>query len=95
VAIYYFRKWTEAIPTIKFDGNTTSFFVFNEIIAWLEIPKKIVIDHGSHFQNEIMMELTSKLGFPHDHASPYYPQENGKVEALNKYLKIILQKIVI
>jgi transposase InsO family protein len=60
----------------------------------VQIPKEIVTDHGSHFQNEMMTELASKLGFKHDHSSPYYPQENGQVEVVNKSLKSILQKIV-
>jgi hypothetical protein len=34
------------------------------------------------------------LGFKHGHSSPYYPQENGQVEAVNKSLKTILQKTV-
>jgi transposase InsO family protein len=42
----------------------------------------------------MMTELASKLGFTHDHSSPYYPQENGQVEAMNKSLKTILQKNV-
>jgi transposase InsO family protein len=41
----------------------------------------------------MMKELASKLGFKHGHSSPYYPQENGQVEAVNKSLKTILQKI--
>jgi transposase InsO family protein len=40
----------------------------------------------------MMKELASKLGFKHVHSSPYYPQENGQVEAVNKSLKTILQK---
>jgi hypothetical protein len=73
MAVDYFTKWEEAMPTIKFDGNTTTFFVFNQIIARFGIPREIVIDHGSHFQNEMMKEFASKLGFKHDHSSPYYP----------------------
>jgi transposase InsO family protein len=42
----------------------------------------------------MMTELASRLGFKHDHSSPYYPQENGQVEAMNKSLKTILQKTV-
>jgi hypothetical protein len=30
----------------------------------------------------------------HGHSSPYYPQANGQLEAVNKSLKTILQKIV-
>jgi transposase InsO family protein len=90
----YFTKWAEAMPTIKSDGNTATFFIFNQIIARFGILKEIVIDHGSHFQNEFMKDLSSKLGFKRAHFSPYYTQENGQVEAMNKSLKTILQKIV-
>jgi transposase InsO family protein len=82
------------MPTVKSDGKTATFFVFNQIIARFGIPSEIVTDHGSHFQNEMMIELASKLEFKHDHSSPYYPQENGKVEAINKSLKTVLQKPV-
>jgi hypothetical protein len=94
VAMYYFTKWAEAMLTIKFDDKTATFFMFNHIIAWFRIPKQIVTNYGSHFQNEMMSELESKLGFTHDHSSPYYPRENGQVEAVNKSLKTILQKMV-
>jgi transposase InsO family protein len=40
----------------------------------------------------MMEELAAKLGFKHGHSSPYYPQENGQVESINKSLKTILQK---
>jgi hypothetical protein len=63
VAIDYFTKWAEAMPTVKSDGKTSNFFVFNQIIARFGIPSEIVTDHGSHFQNEMMEELASKLGF--------------------------------
>jgi hypothetical protein len=73
VVVDYFTKWEEAMPTIKFDGKTATFFVFNQIIVWFKIPREIVIDHGSHFQNEMMTELASKLWFTHGHSSPYCP----------------------
>jgi hypothetical protein len=73
MVVDYFTKWAEAMPTVKSDGKTSTFFIFNQIIAWFSIPSEIVIDHGSHFQNEMMEEITSKLGFRHGHSSPYYP----------------------
>ena len=73
VAVDYFMKWVEAMPTFKDNGETTTFFMFNQIIARFGIPKVIVTDHGSHFQNHMMTELTTMLRFRQEHSSPYYP----------------------
>ena len=66
---------------VKFDGETTVHFVFNQIITRFDIPKELVIDHGRHFQNKMMKYLASKLGYKQEHSSSYYPQVNGQVEA--------------
>ena len=68
-----FTKWSEEMPTFKADRETIAFFVFNQIITWFGIPKVIVINHGSHFQNSMMIELTTMLGFRQEHSSSYYP----------------------
>jgi hypothetical protein len=91
VAIDYFTKWVEAMPMFKDDGETTTLFLFNQIIARFSVPREIVTDHSNHFQNQMMTELTSKLGLQKEHSSPYYPQVNGQVEAGKKTLKTILQ----
>ena len=88
VAVDYFTKWAEAIPTVKSDGETAAHFVFNQIITRFGIPKELVPDHCLHFQNR---ELASKLGYKQDHSSSYYSQVNGQVEVVNKSLKSILQ----
>ena len=54
----------------------------------------IITDHGSHFQNSMMTELTTMLGFRQEHSSPYYAQANGQVEAVNKTLKTILKHTI-
>jgi hypothetical protein len=59
VAIDYFNKSPEAIPIIKSNGKTATFFVFNQIIARFGILSEIVTDHGSHFQNEISRIFSS------------------------------------
>ena len=76
VAIDYFTKWDEAMSTVKFDGETTTHFVFNQIITRLGIPKELVTNHGRHFQNRMMEELASKLGYKQENSSSYYPQLN-------------------
>jgi hypothetical protein len=82
------------MPTFKDDGETTTLFLFNQIIAQFGVPREIVTDHGSHFQNQMMTELMSKLGLWQEHLSPYYPQANGQVEAVNKMLKTMLQQTI-
>ena len=79
VAIDYFTKWVEDIPTYAEDGKTITLFLFNHVIARFGVPHSIVTDHGSHFQNQMMTELSAKLGFHHENSTPYYPQANGQV----------------
>ena len=80
VAIDYFTKWAEAMPTYVEDGNTTTLFLFNHSVT----------DHKSHFHNKMMEEMSAKLWFFHENSMPYYPQANGQVEAINKVLKTML-----
>ena len=42
----------------------------------------------------MMEELSAKLGFRHENSTPYYPQANGQVEAINKVLKTMLRQMV-
>ena len=65
--------------------------MFNQIIAQFGIPKVNFTDHGNHFQNRMMTELTTLLGFKQDHSSSFYPQSNGQVESVNKNFKTILK----
>jgi hypothetical protein len=49
VTVDYFTKWVEAMPTFKDDVSTAALFLFNQIIAWFNVLREIVTDHGSHF----------------------------------------------
>ena len=73
VAVDYFTKWVEAMPTYAEDGNTTTLFLFKYIIARFGVLQSIVTDHGSHFHNQMMEELSAKLGFHHENSILYYP----------------------
>lgn len=57
VAVDYFMKWVEAMPTFGNDGKTMIFFRFNHIIARFGVPKEIVRDHSSYFLNTMIIEL--------------------------------------
>jgi hypothetical protein len=41
MAIDYFTKWVEAMPTVKSGGKIVAFFVFNQIISRFGIPSDI------------------------------------------------------
>ena len=94
VVVDYFMKWAEAMPTVKSDGETATHFVFNQIITRFKILKELVTDYGSHFQNHMIEELASKLGYKKEYSSSYYPQVNGQVDVVNKLLKSILQRTI-
>jgi hypothetical protein len=94
VAIDYFTKWVEAMLTLDNTGKTTALFIFNHIIAHFGVPQAIVTDHNSHFRNFMMSKLTEKLGFHHENSTLYYPQANGQVEAINKFLITMLRQMI-
>jgi len=91
LVVDYFTKWAEAMPTFSADGKTAAIFIFNHIIARFGVPQAIITNHGSHFRKIMMTELTDQLGLHHDSATPYYPQANGLVEAINKVLVTMIQ----
>ena len=77
VAIEYFKKWAETMPTYVEDGKTATLFLLNDMIARFGVPQSIVTDHRSHFRNQMMEELSAKLGFRHEKSTPYCSQANG------------------
>ena len=94
VAMDYFTKWAEAMPTYVEDCKISTLFLFNHIIARFGVLQSIITDHGSHFRNQMMEELSAELGFRHENSTPYYPQANGQVEAINKVFKTMLFRMV-
>jgi hypothetical protein len=94
VAVDYFTKWDEAMPTFDKTEKTVVLFIFNHIVTIFGVPQAIATDHGSHFHNFMMFELTEKLGLRHENSTPYYPQANGQVEAINKILTTMLRRMI-
>ena len=60
------------MPTFAADGKNATTFIFNHVIARFGVPQAIITDHGSHFRNIMMTELTDQLGLRHDNSTPYY-----------------------
>jgi hypothetical protein len=49
VVIDYFTKWVEAMPTFANDGETTTLFLFNQVMTRFGLRRDIFTDHVSHF----------------------------------------------
>jgi hypothetical protein len=94
VAMDYFTKWAKAMPTFDNTRKTIVLFVFSHIITRFGIPQAIVTDHDSIFHNFMMSELTGKLGLQHKNSTPYYTHANVQVEAINKFLTTMFQRMV-
>eukprot|EP00253_Pinus_taeda_P030526 PITA_30526 len=94
VVVNYFTKWIKAMPTLNNSGKTTALFFFNHVVSRFGVPQAIDTDHGSHFCNHMMAELAAKLGLSHDSSALYYLQANRQVEAINKVLKRMLQRMI-
>ena len=65
MAVDYFTKWAEAMPTFDFKIETAARFFFNHVISRCGVPKQLVSDHGAHFQDIVWVELSTMLKFEH------------------------------
>ena len=69
-------------------------FIKNQLICRYGVLDKIITDNGSNLNNKMMKELWSEFKIAHHNSSPYRPKMNGVVEAVNKNIKKIIQKMV-
>lgn len=93
VAVDYFTKWPEAKAIKNANAIEVAEFIFEDIICRHGCPKKILTDRGSHFNNEMIKEITKKFNIRHNFSTPYHPQTNGLVERFNKTLCESLAKL--
>lgn len=95
VAIDYFTKWFEAASYANVTKQVVVKFIKNHIICRYGVPSRIITDNGTNLNNKMMRELCDDFKIEHHNSSPYRPQMNGVVEAANKNIKKIVQKMVV
>ena len=57
--------------------------------------ENIITNNGQNFNSKMIIELYAKWKIKHSNSSPYRPKMNGVVEAANKNVKKISQKMVV
>ena len=95
VAIDYFTKWVEVASYANITEPVVVRFIKNNLICRYGVPSKIITDNGSNLNNRMMKEMCAEFKIEHHNSSPYRPKMNGAVEAANKNIKKIIQKMVI
>ena len=66
-------------------------FVKRLILCRFGIPKKLVYDNETQFENEQLKKFCAKYGIQKSFATVVYPQSNEQVEAVNMSLKYMLK----
>ncbi|PKI72126.1 hypothetical protein CRG98_007513 [Punica granatum] len=95
VAIDYFTKWIEAITLVSVTAKAVACFLKRDIIARYVVPATLITGNAKNLNNKLIDELCAQFKIQHRNSSPYHPQMNGAVEAANKNIKKILEKMIV
>ena len=94
VAIDYFTKLVEATSYTNVTSQVVTRFIKQNLICRYGVPSRIIMDNGSNLNNKMMKELCDNFKIEHHNSSPCRPKMNRYVEAANKNIKKIIQKMV-
>lgn len=89
----YLMRWVEAALVRYYTTDTTTRFIFENIISRFGCPRSLISNQGTHFINETVTSLLQNFLIQHHKRIPYHPQANGTVGAFNKTLKKGLYKV--
>ncbi|MCQ7416346.1 DDE-type integrase/transposase/recombinase [Salmonella enterica] len=95
VAIDYFTKWVEAASYRDVTKGVVIKFIKKEIICRYGLPETLISDNARNLNNKMMSELCEQFKIKHLNSTPYRPKMNGAVEAANKNIKRIVEKMTI
>ena len=84
----------EAIPSRTNDAKMGVKFLKENIRARFGIPRAIISDQGTHFNNRTFDALLKRYLIVHRLTTLYHPQTSGQVEESNRLIKQTLEKIV-
>jgi len=70
-------------------------FIEWDLICRYGAPEKIMTDNAQDFNGRIIIELCTKWKIKHLNSSSYKQKMNNIVEATNKNIKKIMQKMIV
>ena len=69
-------------------------FLKENVFSRFDFPRAIISDGEKYFYNHTFEALIRKYYINHRVATPYHSQTSDQVEAFNRAIKTILEKIV-
>ncbi|XP_055824309.1 uncharacterized protein LOC129892784 [Solanum dulcamara] len=93
-AIDNFSRWAEVIPLKEVKKENVVNFIKSSIIFRYGIPRCIVTNNGTPFNNKLMRSLRDKFRFKQHKSSMCNAPTNGLTKAFNKTLGNLLKKVV-
>ena len=90
----YVSKWVEAILTRTNEAGVVVKFLRGNIFSRYVMPRAIISDQGTHFNNWSFDSLLRRYSIIHRLATLYHLQTSRQVEVANRQIKRILVKIV-
>ena len=93
VAIDYFTKWVEASSYSSITQRVFVRFLRTNILCRYGVPERIITDNGTNLNGVEVNEFCREFRIKHHNSAPYRPKMNGAVEAANKNIKKIIEKM--
>ena len=95
VAFDYFTKWVEAASYASVTRSVVVRFIKKGKICQYGLTRKIITDNTTNLNNKMMKEMCEDFKIQNHNSTPYRPKMNGVVEAANKHIKKIVQKMTV
>ena len=89
-----YSRFVELYPSAHADALNTA-IALQRWFSRYGVVKKWISDQGSHFINNLMMELASMLGVDHHPVVAYSPWANGGVERANKEILLLIRALLV
>jgi len=82
------------VPTRTTKARVIVKLLRENIFSRYGMPRVIISDRGTHFDNCSFDSLLKKYSIIHHLATTYHPQTSGQVEVSNRQIKQILENTV-
>ncbi|PKI65798.1 hypothetical protein CRG98_013803 [Punica granatum] len=89
------RLMEEAITLASVTAKAVAHILRRDVIARYGVPATIITDNAKNLNNKVINELCAQFKIRHRNSTPYRPQMNGAVEAANKNIKKIIEKMTV